>query len=54
MATATSEGDRVIIRRKGDKAFENGFVDLFATKEGKLAVIHNEGFEILLVKTVMK
>ena len=41
--------ERVIIRRTGDTMFQDGVLDMFATHDGKLAIVANRGFEIILV-----
>ena len=41
--------NRYIIRNEGDLDFKRGFVDIFCT-EGQLAVISNQGMEILKIE----
>ena len=40
---------RIIIRKKNDKYFKEGIVELFVSESGKLCVTVNEGFDILCV-----
>jgi len=43
-------GERVIIRLKDDHTFRRGMLDLAVNDDGKLMILANRGFELLVVE----
>jgi hypothetical protein len=43
------KGERILVRMVGDKTFSAGVLDICVFEDGRLGVIANKGFEILII-----